>query len=135
MENTGRGRLATRREGVAGSDAGMNVAVVRGAIARIPHERRDSEGTVHLSFELRVRRSPDAPGELVPVSWAGGALEGCGLEPGGEVVVVGRVRQRFFRLGGATQSRTEIVAEQVLAVRQHAAVRRALARAAELLTT
>jgi single-strand DNA-binding protein len=31
-----------------------------------------------------------------------------------DVVVVGRVRRRFFRSGGVTQSRTEVVAEVVL---------------------
>ena len=33
------------------------------------------------------------------------------------VVVVGRVRRRFFHAGGATQSRTEVVADKVLPVR------------------
>jgi single-strand DNA-binding protein len=33
------------------------------------------------------------------------------------VVVVGRVRRRFYRAGGATQSRTEVVADVVVPAR------------------
>jgi single-strand DNA-binding protein len=33
---------------------------------------------------------------------------------GDEVVVVGTVRRRFFRAGGATQSRTEVLADKVV---------------------
>ena len=32
--------------------------------------------------------------------------------------MVGRVRRRFFRVGGSTQSRTEVVAEKVLPLLQ-----------------
>jgi single-strand DNA-binding protein len=49
---------------------------------------------------------PDAPDSVLD------------LEPDAEVVVVGRTRRRFFRAGGSTQSRTEVVAEQVVAARQ-----------------
>ena len=35
------------------------------------------------------------------------------LEPGAEIVVVGRVRRRFFRAGGATASRVELEADLV----------------------
>ena len=35
------------------------------------------------------------------------------LEPGDEIVVVGRVRRRFFRAGGATASRVELEADVV----------------------
>jgi single-strand DNA-binding protein len=45
---------------------------------------------------------------------------------GTDVLVVGRVRRRFFRAGGVTQSRTEVVASAVVPLRRTAAVRRAL---------
>ena len=35
------------------------------------------------------------------------------LEPGDEIVVVGRVRRRFFRAGGATASRVELEADVI----------------------
>ena len=40
--------------------------------------------------------------------------------PRRRVVVVGRVRRRFFRAGGATASRTEVVADRVVPARQRA---------------
>ena len=52
---------------------------------------------------------------------------------GDEVVVVGRARRRFFRAGGATASRTEVVAAQVCPVRAPARVRAALAPVRALL--
>jgi hypothetical protein len=42
---------------------------------------------------------------------------------------VGRVRRRFFRTGGATQSRTELVADRVLPLALEEGVRTALAYA------
>jgi single-strand DNA-binding protein len=48
-------------------------------------------------------------------------------------VVVGRVRRRFYRAGGATQSRTEVVAETVVAARQAKRAATALASACDRL--
>ena len=45
------------------------------------------------------------------------------------MLVVGRVRRRFYRAGGSTQSRTEVVASAVVPLRRRAAVRRLLAEA------
>ena len=54
------------------------------------------------------------------------------------MLVVGRVRRRFFRAGGGTQSRTEVVAEAVVnarhAKRAAAALQRAQAALEEALT-
>ena len=46
-------------------------------------------------------------------------------------MVVGRIRRRFFQSGGATQSRTEVVADVVLPVGQAKRVAGALRAAAE----
>ena len=118
----------------AQEQAGLNLAVVKGVIARVPHERVGADGIVHLSFDLRVRLVPDGPSELVPVAWPERTMASCGLGEGSAVVVLGRIRQRFFRMGGATQSRTEIVAETVIGTRQQAAIRKAMAQAADRLT-
>jgi single-strand DNA-binding protein len=40
--------------------------------------------------------------------------------------VTGHVRRRFFRAGGGTQSRTEVVADAVVPVRSKARARRAI---------
>ena len=52
---------------------------------------------------------------------------------GDEVVVLGAVRRRFFRTAGGTQSRTEVVAAEVLAASAKRKVQRALQREAERL--
>ena len=122
-------KTAPRNSGAATRATGTNVAVVSGSIVRSPQERIAGDGQPILSFEVRVRRI-DGLVEVVPVAWPEHSLATAGFEPGTEVVVVGRVRQRFFRSGGATQSRTELVAEAVIGARQHTAVRKALARAA-----
>ena len=48
------------------------------------------------------------------------------LEPGTEIVVVGRVRRRFFRAGGATASRVELEADVVARASDRRRVRAAL---------
>ena len=53
------------------------------------------------------------------------------LDAGDEVVVVGRVRRRFFRAGGATASRVEVEAEVVARARDRRRVQAALRRATE----
>ena len=125
--------VATERD-PAPEDSGLNLAVVKGVIARVPHERVGADGVVHLSFDLRVRLVPDGPSELVPVAWPERTVASCGIGEGSAVVVLGRIRQRFFRMGGSTQSRTEIVAETVIGIRQRAAIRKAMAQAAGRLT-
>ncbi len=52
---------------------------------------------------------------------------------GEPIVVIGTVQRRFFRVGGATQSRTEVVADQVIPARRVRSVRSAIAAAARSL--
>ena len=42
------------------------------------------------------------------------------------MVVTGRVRRRFFRAGGSTQSRTEVVADVVVPTRQRKKAKQAV---------
>ena len=51
------------------------------------------------------------------MAWTAPTAAAASWEAGQAVVVVGHVRRRFFRAGGATQSRTEVVAERVRAGR------------------
>jgi single-strand DNA-binding protein len=111
----------------------MNIAVVRGHLSRPPERRTLSSGEELVSLEVTVER-PDDRAEIVPVVWPS-APSATGLEVGAPVVVVGRVRRRFFRVGGSTQSRTEVVADRVVAARQAAAARRLVEAAAEALAT
>jgi single-strand DNA-binding protein len=62
----------------------------------------------------------------VPVAWFDAPATGRDLAAGTDVVVVGSVRRRFFRAGDATQSRTEVVAERIVAARRGREVQRLL---------
>jgi len=90
------------------SDGSLNVAVVRGALTT---EVRISElpagGVVH-NFEVKAGDD----GHSVPVAWHG-PVRPPKLRRGDKVVVVGAVRRRWFRAGGASQSRTELLARSV----------------------
>jgi single-strand DNA-binding protein len=60
---------------------------------------------------LEVTTLVDEVSVSVPVVVEAAAVE---CVAGDEIVVVGTVRRRFFRAGGATQSRTEVLAEKVV---------------------
>ena len=59
--------------------------------------------------------------------------DGVGLDVNDEVFILGRVRRRFFRTAGGTQSRTEVVADQVVNGRHAKKVATAIERAHRLL--
>jgi len=103
----------------------MNVVVVKGALSRAPEVRELPSGSQVVSFEVTVAR-PGERAESVPVVWTDPPKGAAGVGAGEEVVAVGRVRRRFFRAGGRTQSRTEVVAEAVVPARRRAAVRKAV---------
>ncbi len=108
-----------------------NVAVVRGRVARPPVVRPGEQGEVVVAWELTVAGvKGGARSEAVPVVWASPAMRAGSVEEGDDLVVVGRVRRRFFRSGGVVQSRTEVVAHDVIPSRQRAKVSRALAEVA-----
>ena len=110
----------------------MNVVVLRGRTARPAEQRLLPSGDRLLALEVTVAREGEKA-ESVPVVWFE-APAAASFDADQEVVVVGRVRRRFFRTGGATQSRTEVVAEVVLPARQARRVETALARAREALS-
>jgi len=108
------------------------VVALRGHLAKPAEERVLPSGDRLVSFEVTV----DGPGrrETVPVVWPDAPPEASGYEGDSPVVVVGRVRRRFFRAGGATASRTEVVAEVVLPAGSAEAVAAALRDAAARLS-
>ena len=95
----------------------MNVVVLRGRLSRPAEERVLRSGTRLVTLELTVAH-PGVRADSVPVAWMDAPATAARLDTGDEVVVVGRVRRRFFRTGAGTQSRTEVQAEQVVATRQ-----------------
>jgi single-strand DNA-binding protein len=89
-----------------------------------PVERQLPSGDALTSYEVTVR-AVDQPTESVPVVLLGGKAPK--LVKGDAVVVVGRVRRRFFRAGGATASMIEVLAGSIIPVRQRVRVAKALA--------
>lgn len=94
----------------------MNVAVVKGRLTRPAEERRLRSGTRLVTLEVSVSR-PGQRMDLVPVGWLDAPPAIALLEAGEEVLVIGRVRRRFFRSANGTASRTEVAAEQVVPTR------------------
>ena len=102
--------------------AGSNLVVLRGLIRRDPEFRVLPSGDELLALDLTVRDG-ELPAESVPVVWHNPAAAAAKLVEGDDVVVVGRVKRRFFRAGGSTASRTEVHADKVLSARSAVRIR------------
>ena len=114
-----------------------NLAVIRGAMPHDAQTRELPAGGVVVQFDVAtyVESAGKWVNVSVPIAWNDPSPAQLGLLVAGvEVVVIGTVRRRFFRAGGATQSRTEVVADAVIPARRHKRVDTALRRAAERLT-
>jgi len=113
-----------------------NVVVLIGRLARPAEARELPSGDRLVAYEVTVER-PGERAETVPVVWMGAPASAGDHDVDERMVVVGRVRRRFFRTAQGTQSRTEVVAEVVVnarhAKRAAGAVDRARARLTEAL--
>ena len=109
-----------------------NVVVLQGMLARPAVDVQLPSGDRLVSLEVTVRRE-DGPAEPVPVQWTGPPAWAAALDTGTAVAVLGRVRRRFFRAGGVTQSRTEVVAARVVRASARAKVRALMDEAIRLL--
>lgn len=103
-----------------------NIVVLIGRLARPVQLRQLPSGDVLAEYQLTVPR-PGQRAESVPVVWEHPPASATDHAADAEIVVVGRVRRRFFRAGGRTESRTEVVAESVVPARQVKKTRAALA--------
>ena len=110
----------------------MNVVVLRGRLSRPAEERVLASETRLVTLEVTVLR-PGERSDTVPVAWMGAPATAANLGMGEEVVVVGRVRRRFFRTPGGTQSRTEVAATTVVPTRQAKRAAAAVGRAVDAL--
>ena len=110
----------------------MNLVILHGRLSRPAQLRVLPSGDRLLALDLSVRQ-PGAATESVPVVWHQAPAAAESLDVDQEVVVVGRVRRRFFRAGGSTQSRTEVVAEAVVLARQSKRARAVVAAARDRL--
>ena len=109
-----------------------NVVVLIGRLARPAEARELPSGDRLVAYEVTVDR-PGERAETVPVVWMGAPASAADHDVDERMVVVGRVRRRFFRAGGGTQSRTEVVAEVVVSTRHGKRAAAALAKAQERL--
>lgn len=108
-----------------------NLVVLRGRVSVEPTHRQLASGAVVVQFDLAVAESTGT--STVPVAWIDPPTTRIpAVEQ--EVVVLGSVRRRFFRAGGTTQSRTEVVAEQVVGANRRREVERLLTATVPLLT-
>src|ERR687893_267246 len=94
----------------------MNICIVQGRLTRPPEQRVVGDGRSVVTYELAVD-GPEGGTETVPVVWDGAPARALDLDVDGEVVAAGRVRRRWFRSPGGTQSRTEVVAVEVVSAR------------------
>ena len=107
------------------SPPSLNLAVLAGVLSSDPTTRELPGGQRAYTYDV-ITRVADGSAAPAPVTWVDPPSAPPALERGDEVVVVGHVRRRFFTAGGATQSRTEVVASTVVPARQRAKVRRAV---------
>ena len=97
----------------------VSVTLVAGTLSRPAETRQLPSGDTLVALEVTTRR-PDGVAESMPVVWAQAPAWAGQLAAGERVLVAGRVRRRFYRAGGATASRTEVVADRVVPTRQRA---------------
>ena len=108
----------------------INLAVLRGVLAKTAEARLLADGTTVWELDITIR--PDGgSATTVPVSLASPP---SGTAPsrwpsGEELLVVGGVRRRFYRAGGATVSRTDVLADAVVPTRQRKRAATVLAEA------
>jgi single-strand DNA-binding protein len=106
-----------------------NLVVLTGTVTSDPTRRSLRSGVDVVNFD--VATSVDGETASVPVAWYDPRDSAVSsFEPGEEIVVVGSVRRRFFRVGGQTQSRTEVVVATLVPTRRAKSTRSALAAAA-----
>jgi single-strand DNA-binding protein len=105
----------------------VNLSILRGQLSSPPRSLVLPSGDEAVTLELSVR-AEGQPTDTVPVTWFEPGAEAGSWAAGTELVVIGRVRRRFFRAGGRTASRTEVLATHVLPAGRRAVVRRRVER-------
>jgi single-strand DNA-binding protein len=112
---------------------GINTAVLAGILSSDPRELDLQSGSRLLRLEVTTRTADGERAETVPVAWFDPPGSAPALAEGDRVVIVGRVRRRYYATAGGVQSQTEVLATVVVPATRRAAVRRALAAAVSAL--
>jgi hypothetical protein len=106
-----------------------NVVLLRGTITNEPIARDLPSGKTVIQVELSTQ--VDGRSTSVPVAVHDRSVA-VGI--GDEVVVTGHVSRRFFRAGGVIQSRTEVIASEIVKATRRRTVDRAVEKAIDALT-
>jgi single-strand DNA-binding protein len=109
----------------------VNVAVLRGTCSSPADVRTLPSGSVLAQLQITARVAGVALS--VPIAVVDPAAWVEDLDTGEDVIVVGTVRRRFFRAGGATASRVEVQAECIAPARDRRRSRAARRRIEALL--
>jgi single-strand DNA-binding protein len=123
-------KTSTTKNDPAGAGAAheaLNLAIVRGTVSSPPDVRMLPSDTKLVQLQVTTRLADETLSMPVAV-WNPAAWVEA-LEPDDEIVVVGRVRRRFFRAAGATASRVELEAEVVARPSDRRRVRAVVRRA------
>lgn len=112
----------------------MNMVALTGRLSRPPEERVLESGTRLMTLQVTTE-GPGARPDTVPVAWFEPPARAVELDTDDRVLVVGRVRRRFFQAGGRTQSRTEVVADDVVDPGRASTVRKVVAGLVQQLAT
>jgi single-strand DNA-binding protein len=108
------------------SETTSNLALLRGVVAGELNSRDLPSGSTVVQFDVSTTiTTGDKTAKVsVPVSWVDPPSKALDpIEQGLDVVVVGTVRRRFFRVGGSIQSRTEVVVDAIVPARRTKQVR------------
>lgn len=105
----------------------MNVVVLQGTLSSEPIERTLPSGLNVMNWD--VVTIIEGRKQSVPVQWNDPPKKALAIVEGDAVVVFGTVRRRFYQAGGATLSRTEVVAQEVAKPTQRVGVAKLLAQA------
>ena len=98
-----------------------NAVLLRGTVTSDPVRRELPSGDVVTQVDLTTR--VDGRAVSVPVALHRSETT---VGAGDEVVVTGHVSRRFFRAGGVTQSRTEVIAAKLVKSTRTRTVARAI---------
>ena len=112
----------------------MNVTVLCGTLSSDPVWRTLPSGSVVVSLEVTTDSGFETR-STVPVSVVDPTRvrELERLSAGDALVVIGETRRRFYRAGGATGSRTEVRARQVIPAGRRDRVAKAIGEVASVL--
>jgi len=105
-----------------------NLVVIRGVVTSEPYIRELPSGGIVTQLDVTTRS--EALTASVPVAVHDRTVAAVA---GDEVVVTGHVNRRFFRAGGVTQSRTELVAGDVVRVSRKRTVEKMIAAATAII--